>query len=73
MNVWICNRAVKQLVAIAFNQLGINRLYINIFEYNVASMRVLEIIGFEKEAIIKLSVIKEGRIFNEYIYSIMNI
>ncbi|WP_369805652.1 GNAT family N-acetyltransferase [Bacteroides faecium] len=69
----MCNRAVKQLVAIAFNQLGINRLYINIFEYNVASMRVLEIIGFEKEAIIKLSVIKEGRIFNEYIYSIMNI
>ena len=65
--------AVKQLVAIAFNQLGINRVYANIFEYNVASMRVLEKIGFEKEAIVKLSVIKEGRIFNEYIYSIMNI
>lgn len=65
--------AVKQLVAIAFNQLGIHRVYANIFEYNVASMRVLEKIGFEKEAIIKLSVIKEGRIFNEYIYSIMNI
>ena len=65
--------AVKQLVAIAFNQLGIHRVYAKIFEYNVASMRVLEKIGFEKEAIIKLSVIKEGRIFNEYIYSIMNI
>ncbi len=65
--------AVKQLVAIAFNQLGIHRVYVKIFEYNVASMRVLEKIGFEKEAIIKLSVIKEGRIFNEYIYSIMNI
>lgn len=45
----------------------------HIFEYNVASMRVLEKIGFEKEAIIKLSVIKEEQIFNEYIYSIMNI
>lgn len=33
----------------------------------------LEKIGFEKEAIIKLSVIKEGRIFDEYIYSIRNI
>ncbi|MEG1350430.1 MAG: GNAT family protein, partial [Hafnia sp.] len=65
--------AVKQLVAIAFNQLDIHRVYAKIFEYNVASMRVLEKIGFEKEAIIKLSVIKEGRICNEYIYSIMNI
>ena len=65
--------AVKQLVALAFNQLGINRIYVDVFEYNVASMRVLEKIGFEKEAIIKLSVIKEGRIFNEYIYSITNI
>ena len=65
--------AVKQLVSIAFNQLDIHRVYAKIFECNVASMRVLEKIGFEKEAIIKLSVIKEGRIFNEYIYSIMNI
>lgn len=61
---------VKLLVEMAFNQLGIQRVYANIFEYNMASMKVLEKVGFEKEAIIKSSVIKKGQIFDEHIYSI---
>ena len=65
--------AIKQLVEIAFNQEPIQRVYANIFEYNMASMRVLEKVGFEKEAIIKSSIIKEGRIFDEHIYSMRKI
>lgn len=61
---------VKLLVEMAFNQLGMQRVYANIFEYNMASMKVLEKVGFEKEAIIKSSVIKKGQIFDEHIYSI---
>ena len=33
-------------------------------------MKVLEKVGFEKEAIIKSSVIKKRQIFDEHIYSI---
>ena len=61
---------VKLLVEMAFNQLGMQRVYANIFEYNIASMKVLEKVGFEKEATIKSSVIKKGQIFDEHIYSI---
>jgi esterase/lipase len=42
----------------------------NIYEYNIGSMKVLEKVGFEKEAIIKSSIMKEGKIFDEHLYSI---
>lgn len=61
---------VRQLVEMAFNDFGIKRVFANVFEYNIASMRVLEKVGFEKEAIIKSSVIKDGQIYDEHIYSI---
>ncbi|WP_165043390.1 GNAT family N-acetyltransferase [Dysgonomonas sp. ZJ709] len=62
--------AVKLLLNVAFNKLGLLRVYAYIFEYNSASMRVLEKSGFKKEAIIKSSIIKEGKIFDEHLYSI---
>ena len=46
------------------------RVYANIYEYNIGSMKVLEKVGFEKEAIIKSSIMKEGKIFDEHLYSI---
>ncbi len=61
---------VKLLLNVAFEELNLSRVYAAIFEYNVASMRVLEKSGFKKEAIIKSSIIKEGKIFDEHLYSI---
>jgi len=62
--------AVKLLVDLAFKELGLLRVYAYIFEYNIASKKVLEKAGFKKEAIIKSSVIKKGKVFDEYLYSI---
>lgn len=62
--------AVKLLVNYAFKELDLLRVYAYIFEYNGASMQVLEKAGFHKEAIIKSSIIKEGKIFDEHLYSI---
>lgn len=62
--------AVILLVDYAFQELDLLRVYAYIFEYNTASMRVLEKVGFEKEAIIKSSIIKEGKVFDEHLYSI---
>lgn len=62
--------AVKLLLNVAFNELGLSRVYAYIFEFNKGSMRVLEKAGFHKEAIIKSSIIKEGKIFDEHLYSI---
>lgn len=40
------------------------------FEYNTISMRVLEKAGFEKEAVIKSSIIKEGKVLMN-IYTVL--
>ena len=62
--------AVKLLIDYAFEELDLLRVYACVFEYNTGSMRVLEKVGFEKEAIIKYSIIKEGKILDEHLYSI---
>lgn len=62
--------AVKLLIDSAFDELDLLRVYAYVFEYNTGSMRVLEKVGFEKEAIIKYSIIKEGKVFDEHLYSI---
>lgn len=61
---------VKLLLNVAFEELNLSRVYAHIFEFNKGSMRVLEKAGFHKEAIIKSSIIKEGKIFDEHLYSI---
>lgn len=61
---------VRLLLNFAFEALNLLRVYTNIYEYNTGSMKVLEKVGFEKEAVIKSSVIKEGKIIDEHLYSI---
>lgn len=62
--------AVKLLIKFAFQELNLLRVYAHIFEYNTISMKVLEKAGFEKDAVIKSSIIKENKIIDEYLYSI---
>lgn len=62
--------AVRQCLKFAFEELNLLRVYANIYEYNIGSMKVLGKVGFEKEAIIKSSIMKEGKIFDEHLYSI---
>lgn len=62
--------AVRLLLIFAFEALNLLRVYANVYEYNIGSMKVLEKVGFEKEAVIKSSVIKERKIIDEHLYSI---
>jgi RimJ/RimL family protein N-acetyltransferase len=62
--------AVRLLIKFAFEELDLLRIYAKIYAYNTGSMKVLEKTGFEKEAIIKSSIIKEGKVFDEHLYSI---
>lgn len=65
--------AVRLLIAYAFREAELRRLYAYVYGYNIASMRVLEKVGFEKEAIIKSSVIKHGKVHDEHVYSLRKI
>lgn len=65
----IISEAVKQITDYAFGNFDIKRLYAGVFEYNIASMKVLEKAGYQKEAVLRQSLIKEGRFYDEHIFS----
>lgn len=72
-NKGIATRAVKLIVDYGFRELGLARIHTGVFDYNEASMRVLEKCGFEKDGVFKKAVIKNGNILDEVRYSIVNL
>ncbi|TDO21266.1 GNAT family N-acetyltransferase [Pedobacter duraquae] len=64
--------AVNLLVQFAFGNLNMSRVYAYIYDFNIASMRVLEKSGFYKEGVLRSSIIKEGKLYDEHLYSILN-
>jgi len=68
-NKGIITKAVALVTNYAFDELGFIRIHTGIFEYNTASMKVLEKNGYIKDGVFEKSVIKDGKIFNEHRYS----
>jgi RimJ/RimL family protein N-acetyltransferase len=48
-------------------------VYAGVFEWNPASMRVLEKAGYEFECRMRKSVVKDGEIIDELIYAIVRL
>ena len=63
--------AVKQMTEYAFDTFPLRKLYAPVFEYNIASMRVLEKAGFEKEAVLKKAAVKNGKIIDLHYYGLI--
>ena len=68
-NKGIVTAAVNLISVYGFNQLGIIRIHTGVFEYNTASMRVLEKCGFTKDCVFRKSVFKQGKLWDEVRYS----
>jgi [ribosomal protein S5]-alanine N-acetyltransferase len=66
----IMTDALKGMLVYAFGNFNFIRIYAGVFETNPASMRVLEKAGFQKEAIHRKAILKNGRILDEHVYSI---
>lgn len=66
----IMTQAVIEVTAYAFRQFPVQRIFAGIFDYNLASMKVLQKAGYEREAILKKSLCKEQNLYDEYIYTI---
>lgn len=64
-NKGIVTTAVNLITEYGFKQLGIIRIHTGVFEYNTASMRVLEKCGFTKDAVFRKSVFKQNKIWDE--------
>ena len=67
----IVTSALVQVVNYAFNTLSLVRLFAGVFEFNEASMRVLEKVGFKKESVIRKAAIKNGHIIDLHYYSLI--
>jgi len=68
----IATKAVELITEYGFNKLGLNRIYSGVFEYNVASMKVLEKNGYEKEGIFKNAILKNDEICDEHRFFKLN-
>lgn len=53
--------------------MGLVRIFSSVFEFNKASQRVLEKCGFEKEAVFKKAITKNGVIYDEVRYAKINL
>jgi len=69
-NKGIMSKVVKMITEYAFNKFDIIKIYAGVFEFNKASQRVLEKCGYKLEAILKKSIIKDEKIWDEYRYAI---
>ena len=73
-NYWnkgILTEAVKQMVTYAFTYFPLHKIYAPVFDFNIASQKVLQKAGFEREAILKQAAIKNGKIIDLQYYSII--
>jgi [ribosomal protein S5]-alanine N-acetyltransferase len=70
-NKGITTRAVKLMTVWGFENLDIIRIHTGVFDYNIASQRVLEKCGYQKEGVFRKSVFKFGRICDEIRYAML--
>lgn len=69
----IVTEAVGAVTDYAFATFDLCRVYAGVFEWNPASMRVLEKSGYEFEGRMKKSVTKDGENIDELIYAIVRL
>jgi ribosomal-protein-alanine N-acetyltransferase len=67
----IVTEALSAVTEYAFANFDFCRLYACVFEWNPASMRVLEKAGYNLEARLKKAVTKEGKTIDEFLYAIV--
>ncbi len=68
----IATESVKLITEIGFNTLNLLRIYAGVFEFNIASMKVLEKNVFLKEGVFRKAIFKNGKIFDEHRYYKLN-
>ena len=67
----IMHNAVKDAVEYIFANTEIIRLFAAVFDFNKASMRVLEKVGFQKLTILSKAAIKNGRLIDMHYYELL--
>lgn len=67
----IAARAVRWACDTGFRRYDIIRIHAAVFDYNIASQRVLEKCGFSREGILRKSVYKENALHDSVLYALL--
>src|SRR5262249_33241135 len=67
----IVTEVVQAVTDYAFDAFRLHRIYAEVFEWNPASMRVLEKCGYQCEGRLRKSVTKDGEIIDAFLYAIV--
>lgn len=67
----IMTEAVKQVCEYVFDKSDIIRIYAEPFAYNAASCRVLEKVGFQCEGTLRNNAVKNGKVIDMKMYSLL--
>jgi ribosomal-protein-alanine N-acetyltransferase len=65
----IATEAVRAVTQFGITHCGLDRVYAGVFEWNYASMRVLEKAGYRLESRNRKSVVKDGSVIDEIVYA----
>lgn len=65
------SRVVEETTRYAFANFSFQKLFALVFDYNPASMKVLEKAGYKLEAVLHKAAIKNGKLIDFYYYSRM--
>lgn len=68
----IMTEAIKQICQHVFQKSDIIRIYAEPFAYNIASCRALEKAGFQYEGTLRNNAVKNGKVIDMKMYSILN-
>jgi RimJ/RimL family protein N-acetyltransferase len=63
--------AIRLLLQLAFDGLGLNRVEIGTYEFNPRALRCFEKAGFVREGALRQNVYREGRFYDEVIMSML--
>jgi RimJ/RimL family protein N-acetyltransferase len=68
----IITTSVRAVTEFAIKELGLTRIESYVFSWNPASARVLEKMGFEREGVLRNSVIKDGVLLDRWLYAYLS-
>ena len=67
----IATAALEAITTFAFGSFDLCRLYAHVYEWNAASMRVLEKAGYTREGVLRRAVVKDGRTIDQHLFALV--
>ena len=61
--------AAKLICDYGFDEIGLDKIYAEIYTYNIGSQKVIEKLGFVKEGEVKKHLVKDGEFKDGYLYA----